>query len=153
MVNASKAATLHTMFFCTDQGKNTYSRASINKILELLSKHYNINIKRRWLFQCLRDLEDRGFLKRKRRYSRYPGGLIQGIPSLWSFTLKGLHWLFKRGVTPAAALYKKMLLWLQKKDGRFPKKEDFFGPGDPQEDREAVERLKQLAEAVTKDIK
>jgi hypothetical protein len=152
MLNASKASILNTLFFCTGQGKKTYTQVSINKLLALLLKHHNIDIKRSWIFQCLRDIEDSGYIRRKRRYLQVEGGLIQGIPSLWSFTLKGLSWLVANGVTPAIDLYKNMISWLQKKEGRFPRKEDFFDPSYTKIDVKAIERLKQLAGSVTKDI-
>jgi hypothetical protein len=135
-----------------DLGKNTYTQVSINKILELLSEFYGVQIKRSWLFQCLRYLEDNGLINRKRRYLNLEGGLIRSKPSLWSFPLKGVNWLFKRSVVGAALFRKNILLWLKKKDGRFPTERDFYGPPHDQTDHKAVERLKQLAAIATKDM-
>jgi len=87
-LNASKSFALHTLFACTGQGKNTYTQASIDKILELLSDFHKINIQHRWLFQCLRDLEQLGYINRQIRYSPPVAGQIRQIPSLWSFTPK-----------------------------------------------------------------
>ena len=152
MFASTKYCLMITLFFCMGEGKKTYTRASINKILELLSRFHNVHIKRRWLFQCLRDLEDDGYINRKKRYLQRDGGLIEQIPSLWAFTFKGLRWLVSMGVTKAAGLVEKTLSWLKKKDGRFPTEKDFNAPQVDPTDHEAVERLKLLAEGVTKDI-
>jgi hypothetical protein len=91
MLNASKSSILITLFVCIDQGKKTHTPVSINKILELLTQFYDVHIGRSWLFQCLRELEDDGYICRQRRYLRLAGGLIRSIPSLWSLTPKGVN--------------------------------------------------------------
>jgi len=141
-----------TLFFSMGQGKKTYTQASINRILELLSEFHNINIKRRWVFQCLRYLEDAGYITRRKRYNRHAGGLIEQIPSLWSFTHKGAQWLVKQGVYKAKRLATEILKKIMGDDGRFPTAKDFNAPQDDPTGRKDSERLKQLAGGVTKDI-
>jgi hypothetical protein len=73
------------------QAKKTYTQVSINKILELLTQFYGVHVGRRRVFQCLRELEDDGYICRQRRYLRLAGGLIRSIPSSWSLTPKGIE--------------------------------------------------------------
>jgi len=107
------------------QGKSHYSTAAINSILDLLSKFHKINIKRRWLFQCLKDLTDAGLIKRDTRFVQDNNGLITQIPSMIIFKLKGICWLARMGVKGAKEVYKSMTKFLQKDDQRFPSRTDF----------------------------
>lgn len=141
-----------TLFFSMGQGKKTYTQASINKMLELLSRFHNVHIKRRWVFQCLRYLEDAGYITRRKRYNRHAGGLIEQIPSLWSFTRKGAIYLVNQGVYKAKRLAKEILSHVMGGDGRFPTEKDFNASQDDPTGRKDSERLKQLAGGVTKDI-
>lgn len=126
-MNSSKAALMITLFSCTSQGKNHYSVASVQKILQLLKKYHKIEIKRRWIFQCLRDLLDAGLIARKQRYKNKPGGEIRQIPSMITFTLRGAKYLVSRRVSGAMRLLKNILSWLKNKDQRWPKKMDVQG--------------------------
>jgi len=135
-----------------DLGKNLYTQVSINKIIEILSQIYGVHVGRRRVFQCLRCLEDNGLITRRRRYWRLDGGLIRSRPSLWSFPLKGINWLAKRSVEGAALFRKNMILWLKKKDGRFPTEQDFYAPLDNQKGLKDIQRFERMAEGVAKDI-
>ena len=142
-----------TIFFSMSQGKNHISYSSIAAILENLEIFHSKTIKRRWCFQCLKDLTDAGFISRRTRYRNDPSGQIAQIPSMISFKLKGIVWLVKMGVKGAKELYKSMVTWLQKNDKRHPKQEDFddgsWKPADPEEKR----NLEGLLGIVTKKIK
>lgn len=133
----TKSALISTLFFCMSQGKNHYSTAAIKTILKLLKKFHKIEIKRRWLFQCLKDLTDAGLIKRNTRFEKGHNGLILQIPSIITFKLKGVVWLVKMGIKGAKEVYKSMTTYLQKEDKRFPKRKDFddgsWGPADPEE--------------------
>jgi hypothetical protein len=135
-----------------DRGKSKYSQASMNKMLELLSQFHGVDIGRSWGFQCLKDLEDEGYLKRTRRYWRLDGGLIRSRPSLWYFTVKGMKWLVSKAAEGSREFLNKMLLWLKKIDGRFPAEPDFFVPFDNQKALIDIQRFERMAEGVTKDI-
>ena len=133
-----------TIFSCINQGRNHYSVVSIRKALSLLKRHHKIDIKRRWLFQCFRDLLSEGYITRKARYKRRPGGLIGQIPSMLSFTLKGAKYLVSRRVSGAIALLKSILSFVTGKDQRWPKAEDVkLPPGEWRgfEDRNEVMKL------------
>ena len=130
------------------QGQKHYSTAAINTILELLSKFHKIKIKRRWLFQCMKDLTDAGLIKRNTRYVQDSNGLISQIPSMIIFKLKGVVWLVKMGVKGAKEVYKTMVKFLKKEDKRFPSKTDFddrtWWP-EAADQREALENLLGIA--------
>ena len=152
MLNATKSSIVVTLFFSMSQGKNHYSVTSIKSLLGNLVKFHDIDIKRRWCFECLRWLIDEGYIRRKYRYVNNFDGLITQIPSMVWFTLKGVVWLSKKGVTGAKKLYKSMVKYLKKGDKRSPAKKDFddgsYKPADP-DDRA---RLNGLLGVVMKKI-
>jgi len=124
-MNASKASLMITIFMSTSQGKNHYTVSAINTFLLNLEKFHKINIKRRWCFQCLADLLTAGYIRRKARYVRDHNGLITQIPSIVTFTLKGVVWLVRMGVKGAKKIHKSMMQYLQKGDNRFPSKSQY----------------------------
>ena len=123
-MNSTKAAIMITLFSCMGQGKNHYTRVSINKIRELLEKFHKIHVKRRWIFRCMRYLMDENLITKTKRYLNNDDGLINQIPSLHGFTQKGMNYLFKKRVTGAWRVLKAMIKWEMNKDKRWPKKED-----------------------------
>jgi len=135
-----------------DQGKNHISYASIDRLIELLSEHHGVNIKRRWTFQCIRFLLDSGYISRMPRYRQGTGFAITQLPSMVSFRKKGIDWLLTKGVFGARTLLENILNYFKSGDGRFPKEKDFTSnlmyPPDPIE----AKRLKHLAAISTKDI-
>ena len=124
-MNNSKAALMITLFASTGQGKNHYTVGSVNKTLSLLKKYHKINIKRRWIFQCLKDLFDGGYITRKQRYVRRSAGIIGQIPSMIAFTLKGARYLVSRRVSGAIRLLKSILKFVTGDDQRWPSAENF----------------------------
>lgn len=124
-MNASKACIMITLFKSTGQGENHYTVSSIDKLRLNLDKFHDVNIKRRWTFQCLADLLSAGYIRRKTRYVQNNNGLITQIPSMVTFTLKGVVWLAKMGVKGTRKIYKSMMKYLKKDDQRFPAKNDF----------------------------
>ena len=148
----TKPSIIVTLFFCMGQGNSHYSVAAVNTILELLSKFHKIKIKRRWLFQCMKDLIDAGFIKRDPRHRNDDNGLITQIPSMIFFKLRGIVWLVNMGVKGAREIYKRMVAHINGPDKRAPKQKDLddgsYKPADPNE----AKRLKDLLESVTKPI-
>ena len=124
-MNASKACIMITIFKSTGQGKNHYTVSSIDKLRLNLEKFHSVTIKRRWTFQCLKDLIDAGYIRRKQRYVKDHNGLITQIPSMITFVLRGVVWMVKMGVKGARKIYKTMMSYLKKDDQRFPSKQDF----------------------------
>jgi len=147
-MNATKYSIMITTFFSMSQGKNHYTVSSINAFLVNLEKFHDRNIKRRWIFQCFADLIAAGYLRRKARYINDGNGLITQIPSMITFTLKGVVWLVKRGVSGAKKIYKSMMSYLKKDDQRFPSRTDFddgsYWPAEPDQ-RKALEGLLGIA--------
>lgn len=150
-MNASKASIMITIFKSTGQGENHYTVSSVDKLRLNLDKFHDIKIKRRWTFQCLADLLTAKYIRRKQRYVQDENGLITQIPSMITFTLKGVIWMVKMGVKGARKIYKSMMKYLKKEDKRFPSREDFDdGSWWPEaaDQREALENLLGIA---TKD--
>jgi len=129
-MNNTKSALMITLFSCMSQGKKHYSRVSINKIQELLEKFHKIHVKRRWIFYCMRYLMDENLITKKKRYRNDADGLINQIPSLHSFTQKGMEYLFKKRVTGAWKVLKAIIKHAMNKDKRWPKKVDTGLPRD-----------------------
>lgn len=134
-MNNTKASIIITIFFSSGRGEKHYTVSSIDAFLLNLEKFHKIKIKRRWIFYCFRYLLDAGYIKRKARYANDGNGLITQIPSMVTFTLRGVIWLVSKGVTGAKKIYKSMMSYIKKDDGRFPAKKDFddgsFWPEDP----------------------
>ncbi len=151
-MNASKASTMITLFFSTSQGKNHYTVTSIKSLLVNLSKFHKINIQRRWCFECLRWLIDEGYIRRKQRYRKDDNGLITQIPSMVTFTLKGVVWLVSKGVSGAKKIYKSMMNFLKKGDDRFPSGKDFDDGGYWPSDAHERASLEGLLGIVTRKI-
>lgn len=78
--------------------KKYYSYPSQLKILELLKKWRGIERCRRTLNYWLRDIEDQGMIKRKRRIGRHPVYGLMFRSTLYMITLKGYYLLRNAGV-------------------------------------------------------
>jgi len=109
------------------QGQSHYTKSSIDTLRKNLNKYHKINIKRRWTFQCLKNMVEAGYITRKSRYRQEYQGIISQIPSLYSFTIKGIKLLVSRRVTGAAKLLKNMINYISGKDQRWPKEKDVAG--------------------------
>ena len=142
-----------TLFSCTGQGGKHYSVVSVQKIIELLKKYHKIDVQRRWLFQCLRDLLDAGLIARKARYKRRGGGLIGQIPSMISFTLQGAKHLVSKRVSGAIQLLKSILSWVTGKDQRWPTLVDATDPHAVKKQKTNQRELTKLLNGITEIIK
>ncbi len=151
-MNNAKNGVMITLFASMSQGENHYTRTSIDKIGENLEKHHKIHVKRRWIFYIMAYLIDDGYVNRKSRYLQDNNGQITQIPSLISFTLKGVVYLVKKYVVGAKELYKKMVEFAQKEDKRWPseefKKDTSYRPATLEEQK----RLNDLLASVGTDI-
>ena len=151
-MNASKSASMITLYFSMGQGKNHYTVSSIDRLLLNLAKFHKIKIKRRWCFACLRWLIDKGYIRRSQRYVNDHNGLITQIPSMVVFTLKGISWLSIKGVVGAKEIYKSMVKWLKKGEKRFPGRKDFDDGSYQPATAEERKRLNDLLASVGKKI-
>jgi len=129
-MNKTKSALMVTLFACMGQGKNHYTKVSIEKVRLLLVKYHGIQVKRRWIFYCFQYLMEGKFITKKKRYKNDDAGLILQIPSLHTMTIKGMRYLVSKRVTGAWKLLKSMVKYIVKKDGRWPGKEDIGAPKD-----------------------
>jgi len=152
MLNDAKSSIMVTMFFSMGQGENHYTVTSMDKLLLNLEKFHDIKIGRRWTFQCTRDMEDAGYIRRHTRYRHNDEGLIAQIPSMFTFTLKGVAWLAKKGVKGARKLHRSMMHYLKKNDKRFPARVDFEGGDCKPEDPEGLKRFNDLLAGIGKPI-
>jgi len=149
-MNETKFAIFLTLFTCTSQGKNNYSLVSIDRIIELLKRFHNIEVKRRWVFKCIRYMLDSGFLSRKSRFGNRDDGKIFQLSSIIAISLKGAKLLVSKRVSGAFLLLKNILAWVKNKDKRFPKKEDILPINSGNMDEDELRRLEKLAEIVLK---
>ena len=151
-MNKTKNAVIITIFSSMCQGKNHYTKTSIDKIGENLEKYHKIHVKRRWIFYCVAELLRAGYISRKARYKNDTNGLIRQQTSLLAMKMEGLKYLVAKRVTGAWKLLKSMMAWLKKKDGRWPGKKD-IQDGDYWIGKvEGRERLKGLLGIVGREI-
>lgn len=151
-LNNTKLAIFITIFTCTGRGKNYYSLISINKIIKLLKKLHGTQVNRRWVFQCIRDIIDGGFLSRRPRYKRHRNGQINQLSSITAITLKGAKLLISKKISGAALLLKNILSWVKNQDKRFPKERDILPDNFTDIDPEELRRLELLAFRVLKEV-
>lgn len=149
-MNNTKLSILITLFICSGQGKTHYTLVRINKIIELLEKMHKTVVRRRWVFQCIRDLIDAGLLSRKSRHYHRSDGTIQQISSIIAISLKGAKLLISKRVSGAFLLLKNILAWLKNKDKRFPAKNKKLPAGLENIDSDELRRLDSLAEIAIK---
>jgi len=149
-MNKTKFAILITLFTCTSQGKNNYSLISIDRIIELLKRFHNVEVKRRWVFKCIRYMLDSGLLSRRSRFGHRDDGKIFQLSSIIAISLKGAKLLISKRVSGAFLLLKNILAWVKNKDNRFPKKEDILPINSDNMDPEELRRLEILVENVLK---
>jgi len=151
-MNNTKNALMVTLFASMSQGKKHYSVTSVTKIIENLEKYHKIQVKRRWIFYCLADLLSGSYVRRKSRHVNDHNGLVTQIPSMISFTLKGVAYLTSKYVVGARKLYQAMVKFAKKKDKRWPseefKKDTSYRPATPEEQK----RLNDLLGGVGTDI-
>ena len=143
-MNSTKHAILITLNAINVKGNNHYCTPSPNKVIELLKRFHNVVIKRSWYFQCCNDLEQTGYLKREKRYIYPPGPEIRQLPSMWTFTIKGIEYLVANQVEGAAETLKRMIAWQNQNNGRWPQIKDIL-PQEPLTSREvAIRRCEEI---------
>ena len=151
-MNNAKMSILITLLSCTSQGKNHYSKVCTDKIISLLEKFHSITVKRRWIFQCMRDLEDAGLISRRQRYKQGDSGVIRQMSSITSFTIKGASFLVKKRVSGSVLMLKRIIAWIKGQDKRWPDKKDVqngeWWPDDPLQ----AQRLKEMMAGVGNGI-
>ncbi|KKL60574.1 hypothetical protein LCGC14_2203940 [marine sediment metagenome] len=142
-LNNTKNAIMVTLFACTGQGKNHYTLASIDRQIELLSDKHKIDVGRRWVFQCLRDLIDAGYINRKSRYKKSTEGQSRRRSSMLVFTIKGLQYLSARMVEGSRRALNAVLRYVTGDDKRWPQLPDLVNQLDEPVDNELLGWLKQ----------
>jgi len=119
----TKISILIVLVRIADKGGTHYVKPKPATLLNLLEKYQGIKISRRWLFQCLQDLESKGYITRRRRFSpRSSDSTFFQLPGIIAFTLNGCEFLACRGISGASKVKKLISAWLNRKDGRFPQK-------------------------------
>jgi len=132
-------------------GKNdSYSKISVDKIIEFLWKYHGISVKRRWVFTILKFLEVIGFISRGPRKGQYSNGQYWQKSSMISFTAKGARFLMSKLVVGATDLWKRIITWAKGKDKRWPNKKDIYPTRTNSNEIEIPGRLKALTGMATK---
>jgi len=123
-VNNTKNAIMVTLFASMGQGENHYTLASVNRIIELLLEYHTTNVGRRWVFQCLHDLIEGGYINRRPRYKKNPEGQPRRRSSMIVFTVKGMEYLKKKLIEGARQALNSMLRYVTGDDKRWPRLPD-----------------------------
>jgi hypothetical protein len=137
-----------TIFKCCGGQRGPYTLISIDKIILLLKERHGTLVKRRWVFQCIKDMLIAGYISRKTRHFHKSDGTIGQISSIIAITLKGAKFLVSKQVSGAFLLLKNILAWIKNKDRRFPNKAESSGSGRSQNDPVQDRRLKEMLEGI-----
>ena len=130
-MNNTKAAIFISIHRILVKGKKHYANPSVDRLIELISARHDTDIRRRWAFQCLHDLEELGYISRQVRFRKDPDGGWRQIPSLVSISLKGARKLFDLGVDGASQLCREIMGWIRGGDKRWPNyKNPLSSPAD-----------------------
>lgn len=143
-MNALQLILMNILNFSMGQGENHYTKASINRIIEILSEIYDVHVHRRWVFKCIRWLIDHRYITRKSRYENDSAGHVSQKSSMISFRIKGMGHLVKFGVARAKQKHEDMKAWFKRRDGRWPSEHDYDDGKwqlDKASDREAIKSL------------
>jgi len=151
-MNKAKSSIMITLFSCMSQGKNHYTVVSIDKIIDLLKDYHKIQVKRRWIFYCIRDLLDAGLLTRKPRYQQGTGCTISQVSSMISFTLKGARYLVSKRVNGAWRMWKRIVSYLKNNDHRWPKMKEIVKPDESEAFKPSLDDWNSLRGIVGKRI-
>ena len=147
-MNNSKHATIITLYSILVKGKKHYCTPYPVTLLSLLEKIHNINIGRRWLFQCLHDIEEAGYITRQRRWENIQGPEIRSLSSIFALTVRGLQYLIKKGVGGAKGLLRQTLDWLHKKDRRQPTAKDLLQYDKRVDDEKMISLIRELIKKI-----
>ena len=143
-INQTKFAILITFLQILVKGKIHYCEPHPDTTIELLAKYHNIQIHRRWFFQCMLDLETAGFMRRQRRWREGPDPDLLSNTSLWWFTIRGARFLCSKMIRGSQELLKSMLNWIHRGDDRLPTAKDLGDIDTPTTREEALEKLHEI---------
>lgn len=143
-VNATKLAILITLLSILVKGKIHYCEPHPDTTIALLQQFHDIDIGRRWFFQCMADLEDAGLIRRQRRWKILPINQIRSKSSLWWFTIRGAKFLVSKSIRGAQELLKSMLTWLHRGDDRRPTTRDLVDAVETVDQADALKRISAL---------
>ena len=129
-MNGTKHAILITIYKILVKGKKHYVEPSVDAIIDLLHAYHKTDIKRRWALECLRELEELGYIIRRQRYLKNNDNEIMQIPSLITITLAGARKLYSQGVDGASRLIQEILSWIRRNDKRWPQSHPALQPSD-----------------------
>lgn len=137
-----------TLFALMQKSGRTYTSPFWHHIANLLKKYHKVNIKRRWVFQCLADIHQAGLITRLERKAPQIDGEFKQEPGLISFTVKGMKYLVSKHVGGALGKLKAMMKWVKKGDRRWPRKEDILPICTPAQAKRNLERLAGIVDAL-----
>lgn len=120
ILNNTRNTIFLIIYFIVLKGGKHYCTPSIRAIQELLYQRHNIKVGRSWIFECIKNIEDDGYIARRKRYSKTPDGQVIQKSSIISITLMGARKLYDLGVAGAKHLIKSITNWLHRNDNRFP---------------------------------
>lgn len=98
MVNNTAHSLMIILYSFVEQAKTHSAQISRHTFQNLLSKIHDTDVGIRWISKSLKTLEDTGYIRRERRYIHSDTPLRFEIPSVFSFTSKGMQYLVSMGV-------------------------------------------------------
>ena len=147
-MNATKNAVLITIFALTQRSGKHYTSPFWWHIQKLLKEYHNVKVKRRWIFQCWKDIYDAGLITRLERKAPARNGEFLQEPGLISFTIKGIKYLVKKHVGGALGVLKKMMQWVKKGKRKWPTEKDIAPACTPAQRKANLERLASIVDAL-----
>jgi len=144
----TKTSVIITLWALMGKSKKSYSTPAWRALETLLEKYHHVKVKRRWIFQCLRDMADEGLIARRKRYRLNAEAKIEQLPGIITFTLEGLKYLVAKKVAGAYQALKDMMAWIQGKDRRFPERRDIAPDMTDAEIQDNLGRLRNLIDEI-----
>ena len=147
-MNATKNAVMITIFALMQKSEKHYTNPFWWHIQKLLQRYHNVKVKRRWIFQCVKDICDAGLITRVEEKAKEKNGEFIQSPGLISFTVKGMKYLVKKHVGGAFGLLKQMMKWVKKGDRRWPAEKDIAPECTPAQRKANLGKLASIVDAL-----
>ncbi|MDP2366234.1 MAG: hypothetical protein Q8M94_20980 [Ignavibacteria bacterium] len=123
------------------KGHTHHCKPYMTTLLERIAKYQDVHIKRSRGHECTHEIEAKGYMKRRRRWTRDPETGIRSKSSVWTFTMYGAQYCINKGMDYAKVLLAAMIEWRKRHDGRFPGPKDIFPGEEGMDEAKALDRL------------
>lgn len=129
ILNSTKHSLILIFNFLFVKGNSHVIMPGVRALQKILMKEYGVCVGIRWIYQCLRDLENLGLIRRKTRPRVDKEGKFRSLSSMIVFTVSGVMYLKQSLIEGSTERWRKTLEWLKRNDRRFPSESELIGDG------------------------